>query len=251
MTNTGLGGDMSILRLVNIDKHFGHLHVLKDLSMEVEKAEKIVLIGRSGSGKSTLLRCVNFLEPITRGEIWFEGRIIDPRKIKLRVVREKIGFVFQSFTLFPHLTALQNVTLALRVVKKMDRKRAHQIGEQALASVGLAEKLTSYPSQLSGGQQQRVAIARAIAMNPILMLFDEVTSALDPELITGVLEVIKDLAKGGMTMIIVTHEMGFAREIANRVIFMEDGSIIEEGTPEQIFEHPEHASVRQFIDSIL
>lgn len=242
---------MSILRLVNVDKYFAHLHVLNELSMEVEKAERIVLIGPSGSGKSTLLRCVDLLEPITRGEIWFEGRSIDPRKIKLRAMREKIGFVFQSFTLFPHLTALQNVTLALRIVKKMNRKRTRQIGEQALASVGLVEKVTSYPSQLSGGQQQRVAIARAIVMNPVLMLFDEVTSALDPELIAGVLEVIKNLADGKMTMIIVTHEMGFAREIANRVIFMKDGRIAEEGTPEQIFEHPEHASVRQFIDSIL
>jgi polar amino acid transport system ATP-binding protein len=240
-----------MIRLVDVDKYFGTLHVLRGLSLELTKSEKIVLIGPSGSGKSTLLRCANFLEPIDNGEIWFDGKRIDPSRDKLRKIREQIGFVFQNFTLFPHLTAIENVMLGLRVVKKKGKKDARGIAASTLADVGLAEKGESYPAQLSGGQQQRVAIARAIVMAPQLMLFDEVTSALDPELIAGVLEVIKDLAIRGMTMLIVTHEMGFARETADRVVFMEEGRILEEGPPTDFFTHPKTETVKQFIDSIL
>ncbi|MFZ5925477.1 MAG: amino acid ABC transporter ATP-binding protein [Bacillota bacterium] len=240
-----------MIKVTKLNKHFGRLHVLRDVSFEVAKGEVVVILGRSGSGKSTLLRCLNYLEPPDSGEIRIDGKLIDPRRTDLQALREEMGFVFQHFNLFPHLTALDNVTLALRVVKRMPESRAEEIGIGVLTRVGLAAKADAYPDQLSGGQQQRVAIARSMAMNPKVMLFDEPTSALDPELIGEVLAAMEDLARGGMTMIVVTHEMGFARRVATRALFMHEGSIIEEGTPTELFENPKTQEARTFISSIL
>ena len=240
-----------MLRLENVHKWFGSLHVLKGISMEVARGEVVVVIGRSGSGKSTILRCVNGLEPIQQGRILVDGDLVDAHSRHVRKIREEVGFVFQSFNLFPYYTALENVSLALKIVKKLPPDQARGIAEEMLRRVGLSDKLAAYPDQLSGGQQQRVAIARALAMSPKLMLFDEVTSALDPELVGEVLKVMQDLAEGGMTMVVVTHEMGFARAVADRVLFVHEGQIAEEGPTEQIFSAPRNENLRSFIQSIL
>ncbi|MGD0265675.1 MAG: amino acid ABC transporter ATP-binding protein [Candidatus Methylomirabilota bacterium] len=240
-----------MVKVKNVNKYFGHLHVLKDLSLDVSKGEVVVIIGPSGSGKSTLLRCLNYLEPVQSGEIWIDGIRLDHRKTNIRAVRAEVGIVFQSFNLFPHLTALRNVMLAPRVVRKRPDAEVRQAAVAMLTKVGLQDKIDAYPSQLSGGQQQRVAIARALAMQPKLMLFDEVTSALDPELVREVLDVMKQLARDGMTMIVVTHEMGFAREVADRVIFMDEGRTIEEGTAAELFDRPQNQRTKEFLGKIL
>jgi ABC-type polar amino acid transport system ATPase subunit len=240
-----------VVKVKKVNKYFGHLHVLKDLSLDVTKGEVVVVIGPSGSGKSTLLRCLNYLEPVQSGEIWIDGIRLDHHKTNIRAVRAEVGIVFQSFNLFPHLTALRNVMLAPRVVRKRPEAEVRQAAVAMLTKVGLQDKIDAYPSQLSGGQQQRVAIARALAMEPKLMLFDEVTSALDPELVREVLDVMKQLARDGMTMLVVTHEMGFAREVADRVIFMDEGRIIEEGTAAGIFDRPENQRTKEFLGKIL
>jgi polar amino acid transport system ATP-binding protein len=240
-----------MLKLEDVHKWFGSLHVLNGISFSVARGEVVVIIGRSGSGKSTILRCINGLEPIQRGRIAVDGEPVETHSRHVRKIREEVGFVFQSFNLFPYYTALENVSLALRIVKKLPADQARRIAEEVLTRVGLSDKLEAYPDRLSGGQQQRVAIARALAMNPKLMLFDEVTSALDPELVGEVLKVMQDLAEGGMTMVVVTHEMGFARKIGDRVLFFHEGQIAEEGTPEQIFTAPRNENLRIFIQSIL
>ena len=240
-----------MVKVKKVNKYFGHLHVLKDLSLDVTKGEVVVVIGPSGSGKSTLLRCLNYLEPVQSGEIWIDGIRLDHHKTNIRAVRAEVGIVFQSFNLFPHLTALRNVMLAPRVVRKRPEAEVRQAAVAMLTKVGLQDKIDAYPSQLSGGQQQRVAIARALAMEPKLMLFDEVTSALDPELVREVLDVMKQLARDGMTMLVVTHEMGFAREVADRVIFMDEGRTIEEGTAAGIFDRPKNQRTKEFLGKIL
>lgn len=252
---------MNMVKVSNIYKRFGDLEVLKNVSLEVNKGEIIAIIGPSGSGKSTLLRCLNQLEKIDRGEIAIEGTIIaapenpgkksaiPPGDIKLAC--RKMGMVFQNFNLFPHMTVLGNVIEAPVTVAKMDRASAVTLGEAQLVKVGLLEKKDSYPSQLSGGQKQRVAIARALAMNPDIMLFDEPTSALDPELIGEVLGVIKNLAKEHMTMLVVTHEMNFAREVSDRVIFMDKGEILEDTPPKKFFDNPSHPRIKMFLEKML
>ena len=240
-----------MLKLENVHKWFGSLHVLKGVSFDVSRGQVTVIIGRSGSGKSTILRCINGLEPIQEGRISVESELVDAHSRHVHKIREKVGFVFQSFNLFPYYTALENVSLAPKIVKGLPPAEARTIAEQMLARVGLSDKLAAYPDKLSGGQQQRVAIARALAMSPDLMLFDEVTSALDPELVEEVLKVMQDLAEGGMTMIVVTHEMGFARRVGSRVLFFHEGQIAEEGPPERIFTDPRNENLRTFIQSIL
>jgi len=240
-----------VVNVKNIHKYFGRLHVLKGVSLDVTKGQVVVIIGPSGSGKSTLLRCLNYLEPVQSGEIWIDGIRLDHHRTNIRAVRAEVGIVFQSFNLFPHLTAIRNVMLAPVVVRKRPESEVRQAALAMLAKVGLQDKVYAYPSQLSGGQQQRVAIARALAMQPKLMLFDEVTSALDPELVREVLDVMKQLARDGMTMIVVTHEMGFAREVADRVIFMDEGRIIEEGKAAEIFDRPREQRTREFLGKIL
>ncbi len=239
----------SIVEMKNVFKSFGPVEVLKDFSLKLAEGEKVVIIGPSGSGKSTVLRCINRLETIQGGQIFFEGQAIDD-KSDLCALRTHIGMVFQRFNLFPHKTAMENIIEALLIVKKMSRPEAEKIAEALLDRVGLVDKRDSYPRELSGGQQQRVAIARALAMSPKIMLFDEPTSALDPELVGEVLGVMKDLVKEGMTMVVVTHEMAFAKEVADRVIFMDQGVIMEEGTPAQIFETPSHERTRLFLKRI-
>ena len=229
-----------MVKVTDAHKHFGHLHVLKGVNLEVARGEVVVIIGPSGSGKSTLLRCLNYLEPVQSGEVWVDGIRLDHHKTNIRQIRAEVGMVFQSFNLFPHLTVLRNVMLAPVIVRKRPEAEVREAALALLAKVGLQDKTDAYPSQLSGGQQQRVAIARALCMQPKLMLFDEVTSALDPELVREVLDVMKQLARDGMTMIVVTHEMGFAREVADRVIFMDEGRIVEEGTAENVFDRPQH-----------
>jgi polar amino acid transport system ATP-binding protein len=224
--------------------------VLKGVDMEVARGEVVVILGPSGSGKSTLLRCVNLLEKPTAGKIWFEDVCITDPQTDINRVREKVGMVFQSFNLFPHLTARGNIMLALRKVLKHSKEKASLIAVEQLEKVGLADRIDYLPAQLSGGQQQRVAIARALAMDPHVMLFDEATSALDPELVRGVLDVMRELALGGMTMIVVTHEMGFAREVADRVIFMDEGVIVEEGTPSEVFDSPKSLRTKDFLGHI-
>jgi ABC-type polar amino acid transport system ATPase subunit len=239
-----------VVKVKNIHKHFGKLHVLNDVSLDVAKGEVVVIIGPSGSGKSTLLRCLNYLEPVQSGEIWIDGIRLDHHRTNIRAVRAEVGIVFQSFNLFPHLTVIKNVMLAPVVVRRRPEGEVRKEALAMLAKVGLQDKVDAYPSQLSGGQQQRVAIARALAMQPKLMLFDEVTSALDPELVREVLDVMKQLARDGMTMIVVTHEMGFAREVADRVIFMDEGRIVEEGAA-HIFDQPREPRTREFLGKIL
>lgn len=240
---------MSVVEVTSVKKSFGPLEVLKDISFSVDRGEVVVLIGRSGSGKSTLLRCLNGLEQIDAGEILIDGFRVSERGANLRQLRQEVGIVFQHYNLFPHLTVERNITLALTVVKKMPRAEARAIAERVLAQVGLAEKIDAFPEQLSGGQQQRVAIARCLAASPKVMLFDEVTSALDPELKEEVLQVVEELARIGMTMVLVTHEMGFARHVADRVIFMHEGRIHESGPPEELFEAPKTPEMRQFINA--
>jgi len=236
---------------VDLHKKFGDLHVLKGINLNVNKGEVMVILGPSGSGKSTLLRSINLLEVPTSGHIYFDDVDITAKKIDRNRVRQRVGMVFQAFNLFPHMTVLGNVTLALLKVLKMKKDEAVKIGTDLLIRVGLRDKINSYPNQLSGGQKQRVAIARALAMNPEVMLFDEVTSALDPELVKEVLDVMKDLAKSGMTMLVVTHEMGFAKEVGSHVIFMDEGLIVEEGLAADIFENPRHPRTKAFLDAVL
>ena len=239
------------ISVLNLKKNFGRLEVLKSISIDVKEGEVVCLIGPSGSGKSTFLRCLNRLEKITAGEVIVDGHPISDANTNINKVRENIGMVFQHFNLFPHLTVLQNITLAPVELKKMDKDSASRRALELLERVGLADKADVYPGQLSGGQKQRVAIARALAMNPDIMLFDEPTSALDPEMVGEVLEVMKQLASEGMTMVVVTHEMGFAREVADRVIFMDEGYIVEEGTPEEIFGNPKEERTINFLNKVL
>jgi polar amino acid transport system ATP-binding protein len=240
----------AIIRIEKLVKSFGSLEVLKGVDMEVDKGEVVVILGPSGSGKSTLLRCVNKLEESTGGHIWFEDVDITDPKTKINAVREKVGMVFQSFNLFPHLTAKGNVMLAQTHVLNRSKSEAARIAVEQLERVGLGDRVDYYPAQLSGGQQQRVAIARALAMDPHVMLFDEVTSALDPELVRGVLDVMKSLASAGMTMMVVTHEMGFARDVASRVVFMDDGVIVEQGPPSEVFDNPQSDRTKDFLGHI-
>jgi polar amino acid transport system ATP-binding protein len=236
-----------IVRLEGVHKRFGDNVVLNGIDLRLAPRQVLVVIGRSGSGKSTLLRCINLLEPIQQGRIFFEGEEITRKGADASAIRQRIGIVFQQFNLFPHLKALDNVTLAARRVKKMRRSEAEKRGRDLLARVGLAEKADSYPHELSGGQQQRVAIARALMMEPHLMLFDEVTSALDPELVGEVLVVMRDLAQSGMTMVVVTHEMQFAREVGDRLVFMDEGRIVEEGKPDEMLSNPKQEPTRLFL----
>jgi len=239
-----------IINLEDVHKHFGHVYALRGVSVQIYPAEVVVVIGPSGSGKSTMLRCINHLEAIDRGRIVVDGIPLDRAK-NINKVRAEVGMVFQLFNLFPHLTALENIALAQRVVRGRKRQQAAQIARDLLAKVGIPEKAGSYPSQLSGGQQQRVAIARALAMQPKIMLFDEPTSALDPEMIKEVLDVMLDLAKEGMTMVVVSHEMGFAKAAADRMIFMDEGLIVEEATPEELYNNPQHDRTKLFLSKIL
>jgi polar amino acid transport system ATP-binding protein len=242
---------MSALRLENVHKSFGDHEVLRGIDLEVGEHEVVCLIGASGSGKSTLLRCVNLLEPLNAGRIWLGDEEITRRGADVNAVRRRIGIVFQSFNLFPHMTVLRNVTLAPRDVLGLSKAEAEGRALELLRRFGLANRSGEYPDRLSGGQQQRVAIVRALAMRPELMLLDEVTSALDPELVAEVLNVIRELADGGMTMVIATHEMGFARDIANRVCFLEEGLILEEGLPEEIFTRPKETRTQRFLERII
>ena len=242
----------TLIEVKNLTKNFGDLEVLKDISMTVEEGEVICIIGPSGSGKSTFLRCLNQLETPTGGTITYKGLdVMNPKAISLRKYREEVGMVFQKFNLFPMKTVLQNITMAPVLTKKKSRAEAKEQAMELLDKVGLREKADAKPNTLSGGQQQRVAIARALAMDPVALLFDEPTSALDPELVGDVLAVMRELAADGMTMIVVTHEMGFARDVADRVIFMADGYIVEESTPEEMFTNPKHDRTRAFLSRIL
>jgi polar amino acid transport system ATP-binding protein len=235
----------------NLKKNFGSLEVLKDISLDVAEGEVVVLLGPSGSGKSTLLRCLNQLETVTSGHILIDGKDVTDKHTDINKVRENIGMVFQHFNLFNHLTVLKNMTLAPVHLKTLSKAEAKEKAMQLLERVGLADKAEAFPSQLSGGQKQRVAIARALEMNPDIMLFDEPTSALDPEMVGEVLAVMKELAKDGMTMMVVTHEIGFAREVASRVIFMEGGYIVEEGTPDEVINHPKEPRTIDFLSKVL
>jgi polar amino acid transport system ATP-binding protein len=242
---------MSALRLEKVRKSFGADEVLRGIDLELEEHEVVCMIGASGSGKSTLLRCINLLEPLDAGRIWLGDEEITRRGVDVNAVRRRIGIVFQAFNLFPHMSVLRNVTLGPRDALKLPRGEAEARALELLARFGLESRRDDYPDRLSGGQQQRVAIVRALAMRPELMLLDEVTSALDPELVAEVLNVIRELAEGGMTMLIATHEMGFARDIANRVCFLEDGLILEEGPPEEIFSSPKEPRTQQFLERII
>ena len=235
----------------NLSKSFGGLQVLNDISEHIYPGEKVVILGPSGSGKSTFLRSLNLLEQPTAGEIFFDGVAVTDPKVNIDEVRRKMGMVFQHFNLFPNMTIRKNITLAPVRTGLMTQEEADQVATQLLKRVGLEEKAEAYPSQLSGGQKQRIAIVRALAMNPKVILFDEPTSALDPEMVGEVLEVMKELAAEGMTMVVVTHEMGFAREVASRVLFMDGGRIVEQGTPEEVFEHPKHPRLQEFLSKVL
>ncbi|TJW11545.1 amino acid ABC transporter ATP-binding protein [Parvibacter caecicola] len=239
-----------IVSIQSLQKSFGDTEVLRDVNIDVHRGEVVVVLGPSGSGKSTMLRCINLLEVPTGGHIYFEGKDITDKKTDINKLRTGIGMVFQSFNLFPHLSAKENVMLAQCKVLKRSKEEAEAIALEELRKVGLGDRADYMPSELSGGQQQRVAIARALAMRPHVMLFDEATSALDPELVRDVLGVMKDLAREGMTMIVVTHEMGFARDVADRVIFMDGGVVVEEGTPEAVFDHPQNERTKDFLGHI-
>jgi len=240
-----------MIKVDKLNKWYGKHHVLKNINLEVEPSEVLVIIGSSGSGKSTLLRCINFLEKAQKGTITIDGKVVTHGSRKLHLIRRDVGMVFQHFNLFPHMTIMNNVIEGLTQVKKVPKDEAIELGKQMLDKVGMLEKADTYPSMISGGQKQRVAIARALAMYPKIMLFDEPTSALDPELVGDVLEVMKKLANDGMTMMVVTHEMGFAREVADRVIYMDEGKIIEQGTPEEIFNNPKNDRTKEFLSRIL
>jgi polar amino acid transport system ATP-binding protein len=242
---------MSLVACHDVVKRFGANTVLDGVSIAIERGEIVAIIGRSGSGKSTLLRCINGLEPIQGGRIVFNGIVVNDPKTDLRAVRQRVGIVFQSYNLFPHLTVERNITLAPRVVKRTDPAKAREIAREVLAKVGLSEKIDAYPESLSGGQQQRVAIARSLAMAPDLMLFDEITSALDPELVGEVLKVLEEVARQGMTMALVTHEMGFARRVAHRVVFMHHGKVWEEGPAERFFDAPRTPELQSFLGAVL
>jgi len=237
----------SVVRLEGVHKSFGDNHVLRGIDLEVRSGEVLTIVGPSGSGKSTLLRCVNLLEPLNEGRIFFEGEEITRKGVDLSAVRQQIGMVFQQFNLFPHLTVMNNLTLATRRIRHQSREQAEAKARVLLERVGLSEKAGQHPHQLSGGQQQRVAIARALMMNPHVMLFDEVTSALDPELVGEVLIVMRDLARDGMTMLVVTHEMQFAREVGDRLVFMDEGRIVEEGVPAEVLDQPREERTRRFL----
>ena len=239
-----------MIEIKGLKKSFGDLHVLKGIDLHIDEREVVVIIGPSGSGKSTLLRCINFLEEPTSGTITVDGIPMDSEK-NINKVREEVGMVFQRFNLFPHMTVLDNITLAPLKVRKMEKSRAEQTAQDLLDRVGLGDKAEAYPNQLSGGQQQRVAIARALAMQPKVMLFDEPTSALDPEMVGEVLDVMQRLAETGMTMVIVTHEMGFAREVGTRLLFVDGGYIVEQGKPKEIFENPKEERTKAFLSKIL
>ena len=240
-----------MIKVNNLHKHFGKLKVLNGIDEHIKPGEKVVVIGPSGSGKSTFLRCLNLLETPTDGEIYIEDECINAKGTNVNKIREKMGMVFQQFNLFPHLTILENITLAPIKVKKMPKADAEKLAYELLEKVGLVDKALAYPAMLSGGQQQRIAIARALAMNPKIMLFDEPTSALDPEMVGEVLQVMKDLADAGMTMVVVTHEMGFAREVASRVLFMDQGVVVEQGTPEEVFNNPQNERTQSFLSKVL
>ena len=239
-----------MIDVVKLNKSFGDLHVLKDIDLHIDEKEVVVLIGPSGSGKSTLLRCLNYLEEPSSGTIRVDGINLDTSE-NINAVRREVGMVFQRFNLFPHMTVLDNISLAPMQVRKIKQSEAYASALELLAKVGLSDKADAYPEQLSGGQQQRVAIARALAMRPKVMLFDEPTSALDPEMVKEVLEVMRDLAHEGMTMVVVTHEMGFAKEVGKRVLFMDQGRIIETGSPSEIFDHPKELRTQEFLSKIL
>ncbi|WP_028574779.1 amino acid ABC transporter ATP-binding protein [Desulfonatronovibrio hydrogenovorans] len=240
-----------MIQINNIFKYFGNIQALSNVSLQVARREKVVIIGPSGSGKSTLLRAINRLESVDRGEIIIDGQNITDKRCDINKVRMELGMVFQNFNLFPHKSVLQNLTMAPMKLKKVPPLQARETAMYLLEKVGIKDKAAAYPAQLSGGQQQRVAIARALAMNPKIMLFDEPTSALDPEMIGEVLEVMVNLALEGMTMVVVTHEMGFARQVADRVVFMDEGKVVETGTPEHFFQSPEHPRTKKFLSQIL
>ena len=235
----------------NLTKSFGDHVVLKNISEHIEKGEKVVIVGPSGSGKSTFLRCLNLLETPTEGEIWFDGTMINDAKTNVNQLRQKMGMVFQHFNLFPHLTVMENITLAPVKLKLMSKEEAEANAMRLLERIGLADKADAYPSMISGGQKQRIAIVRALAMNPEVMLFDEPTSALDPEMVGEVLELMKELAEDGMTMVVVTHEMGFAREVATRVLFMDEGIIMEQNDPKEFFANPKNPRLQDFLSKVL
>ncbi|ELC8444091.1 amino acid ABC transporter ATP-binding protein [Clostridium perfringens] len=240
-----------MINVSNLYKNFGKNEVLKDISETIEKGEVVVIIGPSGSGKSTFLRCLNLLEKPTLGTINFEGEDITNKNVDINKIREKMGMVFQQFNLFPHKTVMENLTIGPTKIKKVSSEDAIKKGNELLEKVGLLDKKDAYPNSLSGGQKQRIAIARALAMEPDVMLFDEPTSALDPEMVGEVLNVMKSLAKDGMTMVVVTHEMGFAKEVGDRILFMDEGKIIEKGTPEEIFENPKNPRTQDFLSKVL
>lgn len=240
-----------MIKVNNLHKSFGNLHILKGINEHIKPGEVVAIIGPSGSGKSTFLRCLNLLEEVTEGQIFVDDELINSTKADINLIRQKMGMVFQQFNLFPHLKIIDNITLAPITLKKMSKADAEQKALELLDRVGLKEKAYAYPAQLSGGQKQRVAIARALAMNPEIMLFDEPTSALDPEMVGEVLDVIKDLAQTGMTMVIVTHEMGFAKEVASRVLFIDNGYVVEQGTPKEVFENPQNDRTKAFLSKVL
>lgn len=240
-----------MIRVKNLHKKFEDLMVLNGIDEHITQGEVVVVIGPSGSGKSTFLRCLNLLETVTEGEIYVDDELITAPKVNVNQVRQKMGMVFQQFNLFPHLSIMDNITLAPVLLKKMTKEAGRKRGQELLERVNLGEKANAYPAQLSGGQKQRVAIARALAMDPEIMLFDEPTSALDPEMVGEVLDVMKDLARSGMTMVIVTHEMGFAREVASRVLFIDQGVVMESGTPEEIFNNPKNERMKNFLSKVL
>lgn len=240
-----------MIKVNNLHMSFGDLHVLNGINEHISQGEVVVIIGPSGSGKSTFLRCLNLLETPTEGEIYIDDELINTLKADVNRMRQKMGMVFQQFNLFPHLKIMDNITLAPVLLKKMTKEQAENKGKELLARVGLSEKADAYPNQLSGGQKQRVAIARALAMEPEIMLFDEPTSALDPEMVGEVLDVMKDLANSGMTMVVVTHEMGFAREVGTRLLFMDQGNILEQGAPEEVFSNPKNERTIRFLSKVL
>ena len=240
-----------MIKTENLTKSFGDKEVLKGITEEIQAGEVVVIIGPSGSGKSTFLRCLNLLEEPSSGEVIFEEQVINKKETNIDAIRTKMGMVFQSFNLFPHLTVLENITIGPTQIKKVPKEQAEAIAMKLLARMGMTEKANVYPKSLSGGQQQRIAIARALAMEPKMMLFDEPTSALDPEMVGEVLQVMKDLALEGMTMVVVTHEMGFAKEVGDRILFMDSGYIVEQGTPEQVFDNPQNERTKDFLSKVL